>query len=248
MTTPSSSTFSSRIAHFWHITWLDNRMFYAILGFGAGLLFYPLLKLLFLEIDNLMDNLVPEAIGIIFTIGCIDVLNRRRDNARQLGETQERLIREASGQSSELAKSALHELEKRGWLRGTQHLPRYVKPAEGDTFGALIGQDMRYANLTGADLWSANLTGTILRHARLQDAILRKVNLSGADLRGTYLENAILREAIIDEKTLFDERTVLPDGARWHPAVDLTRFTQEAHPEFWCSTCDVEVLNRSTSD
>lgn len=111
--------------------------------------------------------------------------------------------------------------------------------------GALLGgADLQRATLLGANLQEAslakaNLQSTDLQLADLQNANLEKANLQNADLRGANLQGARLIGANLEMASLrhatFDETTVLPDGAVWTPGVDMTRFTNPDHPEFWRS-------------
>lgn len=99
----------------------------------------------------------------------------------------------------------------------------------------MTGADMRGAKLTWADMVLAtatdtNLQGADLRGANMDRAILNGANLCGADLeradlRGARLRGALMQGAKIDVSTKFDEQTILPDGTRWSPAVDMSVFT-----------------------
>ncbi len=99
--------------------------------------------------------------------------------------------------------------------------------------GALPG--LHRACLRGADLREANLFRNSLREADLDHADLQGADLRGADLRGAILFGAKLRDAKIDSKTKFDETTVLPSGSKWTSDVDITRFTDPEHSDFWRS-------------
>ncbi|MEO8394001.1 MAG: pentapeptide repeat-containing protein, partial [Chloroflexota bacterium] len=97
------------------------------------------------------------------------------------------------------------------------------------------------ANLTRADLQMANLTEADLRYAELENADLNGAILDAADLRGANLSGANLSGACLelrfDEKPFsaarFDGATILPDGSNWVAGVDLRRFTNPDHAEFW---------------
>jgi hypothetical protein len=100
---------------------------------------------------------------------------------------------------------------------------------------SIQGVSLLSANLQGADLRQANLKKLILveyKSARskpgwsnLEGAILCKANLRGADLTNAK----------------GDEFTVMPDarppedhyGGGWKPGMDLARFTDPTHPNFW---------------
>ncbi|GAB4530726.1 MAG: hypothetical protein OHK0046_51450 [Anaerolineae bacterium] len=104
----------------------------------------------------------------------------------------------------------------------------------------LSGADLKLANLSGASLYEANLSGADLELANLSGTFLLRTNLSGAILYRANLSEAILYEAnlehahidVSDEvdsegnpiRTLFDEHTTLPDGSKWTPDVDWSKF------------------------
>ena len=199
--------------------WQGNEWLYAFVGFVLGLLAYPLVTIITSDFEGFMENLVPEAVGITFTVLFIDQLNRRRDERRQIEELRERLVREAGSTSNEVAKAAISELYKRGWLRGED--------------GLLAGTNLYYANLAGANLYYANLVRTSLRGTNLSGADLIGADLTGADLGAASLRDAKLiwedprtgeRRQASMTGTTFNERTILPDGTRWKPGTDMRAF------------------------
>jgi len=100
-------------------------------------------------------------------------------------------------------------------------------PAEGVPLHRLSGVDavdfravdLSFENLEGFSLLRANLSGQ-----DFAGTILRGANLTGADLTGANLVGAVM-----------DGSTILPDGARFAAGVDLQRFTNPLHPEYWGS-------------
>ncbi|MEM6282865.1 MAG: pentapeptide repeat-containing protein [Chloroflexota bacterium] len=111
----------------------------------------------------------------------------------------------------------------------------------------LSGADLLSVNLSGADLLNANLSGARLLNANVSGANLTSANVSGAnltgadmsganltstDVSGVFMENANLSTAnLLDAE--FDEETFLPDITTWRPDIDMTRFTNPEHPNFW---------------
>jgi hypothetical protein len=82
--------------------------------------------------------------------------------------------------------------------------------------------------LTGDDGF---LTGVLLTAANLEGA-----NFNDANLEGTNFNNANLTGARLFSATLSDADliyAILPDGSRWTPETDMTRFTDYKHPDFW---------------
>lgn len=223
--------------------WADNQWPLVLLtGWMLGLLTIPAIRILSTDIADFLLNLVPEAVGIGFTVLILDRLNEIR--ARQ--QLQERLVREASGQANETAKAAVDWMHAEGWLAEPTSL--------------LQGKDLTRANLAGADLWRSNLQKTNfykadLNHANmyrvdLRNANLAITNLTGADLIAADLRGANLQEATIEGVLWYHENqegALLPDGSRWTPESDLSRFTDPTHPEFWRSTDEKSPTHPSYS-
>ena len=93
----------------------------------------------------------------------------------------------------------------------------------------LSNSDLSGSNFQDADLFRADLTDTLLRgadlsHARLHETILIGADLCWANLEGSDLDNSV-----------WDETTTLPDDTKWSASIDLRRFTDPEHPDFWRS-------------
>jgi hypothetical protein len=101
---------------------------------------------------------------------------------------------------------------------------------QGADLGASVlkGANLGHADLREADLWQADLRGADLWLADLQSA-----NLDAANLQCAYLRYANLREARLGQANL--QGATLPDGRRWRPGVDMDRYTDPMHPDFWPS-------------
>jgi hypothetical protein len=106
----------------------------------------------------------------------------------------------------------------------------------------LSGVNLWFAELQGANLRGANLKRAALEGANLQGAELDYANLKGAELEGANLQEANLFYANLQgaelvganlELAQFDTSTTLPDGTRWRPDTDLSRFTDPEHHDFW---------------
>ncbi len=196
-------------------------MAYVIAGFALGLLTNTTLQQLNdAGIVGFLGDLVPEGVGILFTVLFLDRLNELREAQRRIEDTKERLIREAGSASNSVAKAAISDIYARGWLSGED--------------GILGGQRLHYSDLRGANLYYANLRRTDLRKADLERADLVGADLTGADLRGANLKGAKL--AYINPKDPTDIRradltgvecsdeTTLPDGSLWGPGCEWERF------------------------
>jgi hypothetical protein len=98
---------------------------------------------------------------------------------------------------------------------------------------SLIGADFFAADLADAVIMgTSNLTGANLSEANLVNVDMHCAVLTDAQLQGANLTLAQLTQAHL-ERTIFDERTILPYGTNWSPSTDMTLFTDPAHPQFW---------------
>ncbi len=114
------------------------------------------------------------------------------------------------------------------------NLTRANIPAANLQYAYLMDANLRKAFLLGSNLLGADLRSVNLYHAHLADANLQGARLTGANieeaiLRGVNLDNIILEEEILRAKII----TILPDGNKWTPDTDMTRFTDPHHPDFW---------------
>jgi hypothetical protein len=224
------------------VIWQDNRWLFTVAGWLLGMLTLPLLQYISLDISNLLTNLVPEAIGIVFTVLILDRLAENR--ARE--QLQTRLIQEARSQSNETAKAAVDWMNAEGWLKRDSQVA--LLKGANLTNAKLGDADLRQADLQHTDFWRASLQHAHLRYANLQYANLNDANLRDAHLRYTSLQHAAmnnaslqhayceyanlqhadltkanlkaatlyrasLRHAKLDDSQ-FDEKTILPDAQR----------------------------------
>ncbi len=232
----------------------ENQWLYALTGFAAGAL-----CVLFIRSDqSLLDNLFPEAIGILFTVVVIDRLNEIRTQRLLL----EQLIREMGATDNGIATRAVLELgakpdSKNCWLRSGVLRRKFFWGANlsrAQLFRAdLESADFNSANMRDADLDEARLIGTGFAGANLEHAKFKRASLIGAsmqeanlkyadffcaDLRGANFNDANLENAILIQAQ-FDATTKLPDGTPYDPQkgkVQLERFVSRSHPQFWRSS------------
>jgi uncharacterized protein YjbI with pentapeptide repeats len=94
----------------------------------------------------------------------------------------------------------------------------------------LSGADLRISSLIEAQLTLVNLSRANLNATDLSDA-----DLSGADLSEAFLSDANLRGAKL-ARVIFSETTTLPDGSAWSDTIDMDRFTDPEHKDFWLKT------------
>lgn len=193
--------------------WKQNRYLYMVVGFVFGLLGFPVAKLIVADIEALLFGLVPEFIGIAFTVFLIDALYRRREEERSVRELKERLISEFSLNTNVFAKRAASILWRKGWLQDGSVRGLNLEAAN------LEGAYLKEGDFTESDLHYANLAKANLRGAKMVCTNLRSANLASADLRG-----ADLTQAKVYANTVFDEQTIMPDGSYWTQDIDWDKF------------------------
>ncbi|MEM6281929.1 MAG: pentapeptide repeat-containing protein [Chloroflexota bacterium] len=179
----SGTTFQKRTADLTAI-WRDNRWLYLLAGFTLGLLALPAAQMLNSETFDLLTGLVPEAVGITFTVLIVERLARTRAER----DLKAQLIFELGSNEHTTAMRALRLLQHKGWLSNDE----------------LKGAVLREANLTNAKLDGVNLQEADLRSAKLERADLRSANLKGADLRSAKLARADLREINLEGANLWN--------------------------------------------
>jgi hypothetical protein len=123
--------------------WKQNQWLYVAAGFLLGVLFQPLLAIISTNLNEFLQNIVPEAIGIVFTVMIIDRLYQRREHQREERELKARLIREMNNQDSGIVMRAVTELRAHGWLED----------------GSLKNIRLNEANFSGVNLKHANFEG-----------------------------------------------------------------------------------------
>lgn len=200
----TKTSFDSGYDERWHEIseiWKDNRWLYVISGILIGILFTPLIEQIIQDFRTLASNLVPEAVGIIFTILILDRMTANRIRE----ELKYRLVREAGSHSQNAAVSAVDWMRYEEWLTNENGLLAGAYLSGANLEGAnLVDSNLQSANLIDVNLKVANLAGANLQSANCVDADLRKAILIGAslknaDLRGANLTNAKLIFDVFDQ-------------------------------------------------
>lgn len=205
--------------------WKSNQALFVFAGFLAGMLFFPGLQALSSDAGELLAGFVPEALGIAFTVLLIDRLNQRRERERERKEDIARLRRQVSSKYNDIALRALEEITQLDLLSGDNAI-------------------LKRMLFEGTDLQDANLERSDLRRTLFLDVNLSSANLQGADLEGAYfmhdvnLAGADLLFANLTRlsginKAYFDPNTTLPDGRKWSAIVDLDRYVNPNHEDFF---------------
>ena len=151
----------------------------------------------------------------------------------------------------------IDNMKQLGLLRGADLSGltlRGILITKADMRGAILrGVDFQEARLLQVDLREADLSHANLQLAYLNNADCAEADLSDAQLQRARLINVHLRGATLTG-AIFDEKTALPDASTerdtegramwdtraklryrnsWSPDVDMTRYTDPDHPDFW---------------
>jgi len=196
----------------------------------------------------LLLNFGTEMTGAVITYILLEMVIGRREKreaeSASLIAEKANLIARMGSSVQDVALVAAEELERRGWLTdgslrrarlSEANLPE-VSLRKADLYNANLSYavlekaNLEEANLQEAALSEASLQGAWLWRANLRKAFLYSANLLRANLAEADLRGADLREAILDGAEFygakFDETTILPDGTKWTPESDMSKFTE----------------------
>jgi len=164
----------------------------AAFGFALGLLAFLFINQFQADrILDFLDNLVPEFVGIIFTVLILD----RLDELRELRQVKEQLVRRVHSRYNHTALEAIEELRVLGYL----------------TDGTLAKRELRGSNWQNANLYKANLNGSDLRNAKMQGADFVEANLKGTQVTDEQLATSyIMHGATMPDGKRYDGRYNLP--------------------------------------
>jgi hypothetical protein len=165
---------------------------YLLLGILIGVLLNRfVMALLPQNLNNFLDNLVPEAFGMVFTILILD----RLDAVRQSQNIKEQLVRRVHSRYNHTALAAIEELRVMGELEE----------------GILSGRSLRGANWQDANLYKGDLSGADLHNATLFRADFVLTNLAGAHMSDEQFASLdCLYGATMPDGKLYDGRYNLP--------------------------------------
>jgi hypothetical protein len=216
--------------------WADNRWLFVLAGWLLGLVSFPLIGRFTTDFGGLVDNLVPETIGILFTVF---ILNRLAENRQQATEKED-LIREMGSFSSPIALRAVEALRARGWLQDGSLVSRNFKDAELERANLreavlnrtyLVGanlkevsgyhmqvknvqmcdSDLRYGRFNVSDFSDSVMCSMDARYARFRSCNLQNAYLDGSDLEKCDFNGANLKGADLMDTNLeganFDRAT-----------------------------------------
>lgn len=232
--------------------WSDNRWLYILSGLLCGVLISPALAQLTDNLNAFVNNLVPEAIGIVFTVLILDRLaeNRNREDLKV------RLFNELRSPAVGQGTAALAWLKREKWIEPDSLIGADLHRVNWEN--AFVGNlNLESANLNGAILskvsnqvterngqhvnYPINLRNVSLKHAQLDEAVLIGVDLRDAQLTHANLQNAVLVNTNLEGADLSEANlhnvnltsAILPDGTPWSSEVNMKRFTHPTHLNFW---------------
>lgn len=197
------STSKSRFARVKHFL-DDNVWLYLVVGGMFGTLIPSFIQIIGADIDNFLQNLVPEFFGLAFTVLIIDALDRNRENRL----IKEQLLRQLHSYYNPVALQSIEELRILGYLAdGTCH-----------------DLDLRGADWRGGNLYQADLHNCDLRNAKLHQVDFVLANLTNVNVSDEQLVTVMaLSKCTMPDGTLYNGRFKLPhdfDVARrkgFHP-------------------------------
>lgn len=226
-----------------------------VLGLAAGALFFGA------DMFSYITNLYTEGMGVVFTVLVLNYLADRRAKREREADLKVRLVREAGSPDNATALNAVREIRGRSWLAGRDGLLKNAYLIRADLSGAeLMGANLEGVifsdtNLEGADFECVNLQDTYFRGANLKGVNFGGAYLGGADFEDAKLEGAYFGGAYLEEVELvklpdgrvkginpknvlvsdiiFDENITLPDGTKWTPDTDWTRFGAFTDVDEW---------------
>lgn len=200
------------------------------------------------------QNFSTEMFGAITTFILFELIIGRSEQKQARIEQEQRqkadLIRRLRSGDLAIVRVAVDEAREQGWL------------GDGTLTGIdLQGANLEGINLQGGNFARTNLEGAILRHARLENSNLSEVNLTeaildyaslmnanliGANLYTAHLQSAKLMNTNLSGANLDGAMMVgchlrrttltnatLPDGTEWTAQVDMGRFIDSDHPNFF---------------
>jgi len=187
--------------------WNQYQGLYVMAGVLIGLLLFPFLELVITDLSQLLIGLVPEAIGIGFTVLILDRIYQQREEKRNIENQKQQYIRDAGSSVPGVAIKAVEDLRNHCWLEDVEGLLKGTNLS----LAQLGNAPLWYANLQEVTFWNANLREANLFKANLQRANLSKANLQQAhlvlaNLQYTNLSNSNLQHAKLESANLMKSR------------------------------------------
>ncbi len=164
-----------------------NELTYLAVGIVLGVIVSRIVSLVTVDPNGFFMNLIPEFIGIVFTVFVLNRLDANREDRL----IRERLLREMHSRYNPVALQAIEELRVLGYLEK----------------GIMRGRDFRGSNWQEANLYQADLRGANLKNADLKNADLYEANLQDAIISDDQLRLAkTMRRCTMPDGQKYDGR------------------------------------------
>lgn len=202
------TTFEQRTAAVSKI-WQDNCWLYLLMGFVLGLLALPAVQLVRENATDLLQGLVPEAVGIVFTVLIIEWFSRMRERRIKVEALEHQIICEMGSDNAALANRGVFYSWKTGMLYDGSLVGEFFERANIGESNMLVDANLykarlNQANLKGAHLDNADLSFAHLNGVDFSNASLTQANLQNAGLVRSVLINTILEETNLSDSVIFD--------------------------------------------
>jgi len=168
------------------VLWKENEWIYLVVGLVIGLLIPYFIQSLD-AVNEFLQNLVPEAVGIFFTVLIID----RLDSIREQQVIKDQLVRRLQSRYNHTALQAVEELRVLGHLEDGTLNKRNLR-----------GSSWEDANMYMADLQGSDLGNAVLERADFVLANLKNVNVTDEQL----MQTDIMHGATMPDGRKYDGR------------------------------------------
>lgn len=204
------SGFRTTLKHFFaNVDWV-----WLVIGIVIGLLIITLINYVTGDSSGFLQNLVPEAVGLVFTVLILDNLGKLREEKSMV----EQLVRRMHSRYNHTALAAIEELRVIGHLQD----------------GTIIGREMRGSSWKDANLYEADLSGCDLMNADVLHADFVKANLTGALITDEQLAATDnLCGARMPDGSLYDGRFTLMGDLEWARRKKINLDDPEAMADFY---------------
>ncbi len=185
MTTQTTSKRTGLIARL-RVLWKENEWIYLIVGITIGVLI-PYFFQSIQSLNEFFSNLVPEAVGIFFTVLIID----RLDSIREQQVIKDQLVRRLQSRYNHTALQAVEEIRVLGHLED----------------GTLKKRNLRGSSWEDANMYMADLEGSDLGNAVLDRADFVLANLKDVNVKDEQLiKTDIMYGATMPDGRKYDGR------------------------------------------
>lgn len=206
---PSTSTRTGLIARL-RLYWKENQWVYLIVGLAIGIMLSYLFQSIQANaINEFMLSLVPEGVGIFFTVLIID----RLDSIREAQVIKDQLVRRLQSRYNHTALQAVEEIRVMGYLED----------------GTLRNRNLRGANWVDANMYQADLEGSDLGNAVLDKADFVLANLKDVNVTDEQLvKTDIMYGSIMPDGRKYDGRYHLAGDFAYARRKDINIESDEA--------------------